>query len=70
VSAAQVAVRWIVQQGVIAIPKSSHVERAATNLDVFGFELTIEEMARLSALARPGGRLIDPPWAPRWDVAA
>jgi len=70
VSAAQVAVRWIVQQGVIAIPKSSHVERAATNLDVFGFELTIEEMARLSALARPDGRLIDPPWAPRWDVAA
>jgi diketogulonate reductase-like aldo/keto reductase len=46
------------------------VERAATNLDVFGFELTRDEMARLSALARPNGRLIDPGWAPQWDVAA
>jgi diketogulonate reductase-like aldo/keto reductase len=70
VSAAQVAVRWLVQQGVIAIPRSSHVERAATNMDVFGFELTQEDMARLSALARPNGRLIDPGWAPRWDIAA
>jgi len=70
VSAAQVAVRWLVQQGVIAIPKSSNVERAATNLDVFGFELTREDMARISALARPDGRLINPGWSPRWDVAA
>jgi diketogulonate reductase-like aldo/keto reductase len=70
VSAAQVAVRWLVQQGVIAIPKSSNVERAATNLDVFGFELTQDQMAQLHALARPNGRLINPPWSPRWDVAA
>jgi diketogulonate reductase-like aldo/keto reductase len=70
VSAAQVAVRWLVQQGVIAIPRSSHVQRAATNLDVFGFELTEQDMARLSALARPDGRLINPPWAPQWDAAA
>jgi len=70
VSAAQVAVRWVVQQGVIAIPKSSNVARAATNLDVFGFELTEEEMARLSSLARPNGRLVNPGWAPRWDAAA
>jgi len=70
VSAPQVAVRWLVQQGVIAIPRSSHVQRAATNLDVFGFELTQDDMARLSALARPDGRLINPPWAPQWDAAA
>jgi len=70
VSAAQVAVRWLIQQGVIAIPKSSNVERAATNLDVFGFELTQDDMARISALARPDGRLINPGWAPRWDAAA
>jgi diketogulonate reductase-like aldo/keto reductase len=70
VSAPQVAVRWLVQQGVIAIPRSSHVQRAATNLDVFGFELTHDDMARLSALARPDGRLINPPWAPQWDAAA
>jgi diketogulonate reductase-like aldo/keto reductase len=70
VSAAQVAVRWLVQQGVIAIPRSSHVDRAATNLDVFGFELTQDDMARISALARPNGRLINPGWSPRWDAAA
>jgi len=70
VSAAQVAVRWLVQQGVIAIPKSTNVARAATNLDVFGFELTEDEMARISALARPNGRLVNPGWSPRWDVAA
>jgi diketogulonate reductase-like aldo/keto reductase len=70
VSAAQVAVRWLVQQGVIAIPKSNSVARAAANLDVFGFELTEGEMKRISALARPKGRLINPGWAPRWDEAA
>ena len=70
VSAAQVAVRWLVQQGVIAIPKSNSVERAAANLDVFGFELTETEMARISGLARPNGRLVNPGWSPQWDAAA
>jgi len=70
VSPAQVAVRWLVQQGVIAIPKSTQVDRAAANLDVFGFQLTEGEMARISALARRNGRLVNPGWAPRWDVAA
>jgi len=70
VSATQVAVRWLVQQGVIAIPRSSHIERAATNLDAFGFEQTQDEMARISALARSNIRLINPPWSPRWDAAA
>jgi diketogulonate reductase-like aldo/keto reductase len=71
VTPAQVAIRWLVQQeGVIAIPKSSHIQRAATNMDVFGFELTKDECERIDALARPDGRLINPPWAPQWDVAA
>jgi 2,5-diketo-D-gluconate reductase B len=70
VSAAQVAVRWLVQQGVIAIPKSGSVERAATNLDVFGFELTPIQMERIAALATANGRLVNPGWAPRWDEAA
>jgi diketogulonate reductase-like aldo/keto reductase len=70
VSPAQVAVRWLVQQGAIAIPKSNNVERAAANLDVFGFQLTEGEMARISALARRNCRLVNPGWSPQWDVAA
>jgi len=49
--------RWIVQQGVIAIPKTSKESRAAENLDIFDFALTEDEMARIHALARPDGRL-------------
>ena len=67
-STGQVALRWIVQQGVIAIPKTSKESRAAENLDIFDFELTDDEMARIHALARPDGRLGD--WlddAFEWD---
>ncbi len=68
VTPAQVAIRWLVQQvGVIAIPKTASIERASTNLDVFGFELTEDEMTRITALARPDGRGGTPPWAPQWD---
>lgn len=67
-SAAQIVLRWQVQQpGVAAIPKSSHPERIAENLAVFDFELAAAEMDAIFALARPDGRLIDPGWAPRWD---
>lgn len=52
VSPAQVVLRWHVQHGIVVIPKSEHQDRIAANLDVFGFELTDEEMARLDALAR------------------
>ena len=67
-SPGQVTLRWIVQQGVIAIPKTAKESRAAENLDIFDFALTDEEMARIHALAHPGGRLGD--WldaAFEWD---
>ncbi|MGA0025404.1 MAG: aldo/keto reductase [Burkholderiales bacterium] len=66
---AQVALRWIVQQGAIApIPRSSNAERIAQNLDVFGFALTTDEMQRIHALARPDGRIANPAGrAPAWD---
>lgn len=67
---AQVVLRWHMQQpGVVAVPKSSHPDRIAQNLDVFGFYLSEEEMGRLSALARSDGRMISPSWAARWDSA-
>lgn len=49
----QVALRWLVQQeGVIAIPKTASPERCRSNLDIFDFELSEEEMRSISALAR------------------
>jgi 2,5-diketo-D-gluconate reductase B len=66
----QVALRWLIQQpGVAAIPRSSKPERAAENLAVFDFALSDQEMATISALSRPGGRLVDPGIAPAWDEA-
>ncbi|MCT9137620.1 aldo/keto reductase [Streptomyces violarus] len=49
-SVAQVALRWLVQRGVVVIPKSVRPERMAENLDVFDFELTDEEMSRIAAM--------------------
>lgn len=50
VSAAQVVIRWHLQNGIILFPKSSSRERMAQNFDVFGFELTSDEMASIDAL--------------------
>ncbi|MFJ3840776.1 aldo/keto reductase [Streptomyces sp. NPDC090054] len=49
-SVAQVVLRWLVQRGVVVIPKSVRPERMAENLDVFDFELTPDEMAAVAAL--------------------
>ncbi|MEW2252639.1 aldo/keto reductase [Streptomyces sp. NPDC006975] len=49
-SVAQVVLRWLIQRGVVVIPKSVRAERMAENIDVFGFELTEEEMAAVAAL--------------------
>ena len=49
-SVAQVALRWLIQCGVIIIPKSTHVERMRQNLDIFDFTLSDEDMAAIAAL--------------------
>jgi 2,5-diketo-D-gluconate reductase A len=56
---AQVVLRWHVQQGLIAIPKSADPERQRENLAVFDFELAPEEVAELSALDRGEGDVTD-----------
>ena len=68
-SAAQVALRWLVQQqGVVAIPKTASVARLRENLEIFDFALTDAEMARMSALTRPNARNVnEPQWVPEWD---
>ena len=50
VTPAQVVLRWAVQQNRIVIPKSMSVERQATNMDLFSFELSEEQMAQIDAL--------------------
>ncbi|WP_322921986.1 aldo/keto reductase [Nocardioides renjunii] len=57
VSPGQVILRWHVQLGSLPIPKSADPGRQAQNLDVFGFELTPEQVAAISSLAEPDGRL-------------
>lgn len=47
---AQVMLRWNLQRGVVVIPKSVHRERMEENLDVFDFELSDDEMAKIAAL--------------------
>ena len=49
---AQVVVRWHVQQGLVVIPKSSSRERLAQNLDVFSFELSVEDLAAIGTLSQ------------------
>ena len=49
-STAQVALRFLIQSGVVVIPKSTHKERMEENFNVFDFTLTAEEMAKVEAL--------------------
>jgi 2,5-diketo-D-gluconate reductase A len=57
VSPAQVLLRWHLQLGALPIPKSVHPDRQRMNLELDGFELSGDEVAAISALARPDGRL-------------
>ena len=66
-SAAQVCLRYLVQQGIIVIPRTSRVERLAENFAIFDFALSAAEMAEIGRLASPAGRRVDPSWAPAWD---
>ncbi len=49
-SAAQVALRWLTQRGIIVIPKSTHIERMEQNIDIFNFTLSEEDMQEIAKL--------------------
>jgi diketogulonate reductase-like aldo/keto reductase len=66
-SAAQVCLRWLTQQGIAVIPRTSKVERLAENLANLEFDLSDAEMREIAGLARPGGRIVDWSWSPKWD---
>lgn len=55
VSDAQVGLRFLVQQGIVAIPKSSKIERMRQNLDVFDFTLSCDDMKTLQGLNETDG---------------
>jgi len=64
----EIALRWIVQQGVVALPMTTKKENAKSNMRIFDFELSQADMARLTATSKQNRRLISPTgWAPQWD---
>ena len=68
-SAAQIVLRWHIQQtGVAAIPRSSRPERVAENLQVSDFSLSDEEVASISALRSRRLRICDFEFSPDWDT--
>jgi 2,5-diketo-D-gluconate reductase B len=66
----QIVLHWLIAQDrVCAIPKSATEKHIKSNFDIFDFELTADETARINALQSDSGRLINPEWAPDWDLA-
>ncbi len=64
---AQVSLRWLVQQGMVVIPRTSKPERLAENLAIFDFTLSPAEMVDIGKLKKPDGRVVNPAFAPQWD---
>jgi 2,5-diketo-D-gluconate reductase B len=68
-SAAQVSLRYLVQMGLVAVPRTANPEHLRENLDVFDFKLSDLEMAELKKLNASSMRVVNPPHAPVWDAA-
>ena len=58
-TAAQVVLRWHLQLDAVPLPKAASAARQEENLSLFDFELDAAQLAAISALGRPGGRLFD-----------
>lgn len=64
----EVVLRWIMQQGVVAIPMTTKRENALSNMSALGFELSAEDMAAIRKIGTRQGRTINPGWmAGRWE---
>jgi diketogulonate reductase-like aldo/keto reductase len=68
-SAAQVSLRFLVQQQIVVIPRTSKLERLSENAAIFDFELTADEMSEIDALSHGDGRIVDYAFSgtPKWD---
>ena len=58
-TAAQICLRFLVQQNIVVIPRTSKLERLSENAAIFDFALSEREMAEISALAQRDGRMVD-----------
>ena len=67
-TAAQVSLHYLVQMGVIPIPRTATPAHLKQNLDVFDFTLSAAEMADLKTLNATNMRVVNPPHAPMWDT--
>jgi diketogulonate reductase-like aldo/keto reductase len=66
-SAAQVSLRYLVQQGIVVIPRTSKRERLEENFAIFDFDLTDAEMREIHGLSAANDRIVDWSWSPNWD---
>jgi diketogulonate reductase-like aldo/keto reductase len=68
-TAAQICLRFLVQQNIVVIPRTAKPERLSENAAIFDFDLDDAEMAKISALARRDGRIVDWAYSGRmeWD---
>jgi 2,5-diketo-D-gluconate reductase B len=66
-TAAQVCLRYLVQHGVIVIPRTSRSERLKENFEISDFKLSAAEMKEVAGLAHPGGRIVEWGGTPDWD---
>jgi 2,5-diketo-D-gluconate reductase B len=66
-SDAQVSLRYLVQQGIVVIPRTNRLARLEENFALFDFELSEQEMQDIYRLAHPSGRIVDWTWSPKWD---
>ena len=66
-TATQVCLRYLVQQNIVVIPRTSKSERLKENFSIFDFELSAAEMQEIFSLAHPSGRIVEWGGAPQWD---
>jgi len=68
-TAAQVSLRYLIELGLVPIPRSTKREHLKENIEVFDFKLSAAEMAELKKLNATNMRVVNPPHAPVWDAA-
>jgi 2,5-diketo-D-gluconate reductase B len=66
-SASQVCLRYLIQQGIVVIPRTSNPARLPENFALFDFTLAAAEMKEIAALASPRGRFVNWSGSPVWD---
>lgn len=66
-SAAQISLRFLVQQGIVVVPRTSKIQRLQENIALFDFALSDAEMAEIGTLGARRDRIVDWTYSPKWD---